>query len=399
MYYTEDTLVPKMTSNTAPSGAAFASSTFSTTANFPFNAFNRLDDTAGNAFATVNLTIQGHLGYIFLDKTLVGKYSLRNFDSAYNNRMPKDWTFEGSNDTTDGANGTWMILDTRVGESWDASNADKEYVISSPVSCKAYRIKWTANNGFTNLTSFNELKMFGVVYDSKFLISSGDEYFSIKEDYGLNLIPTLTSNISNGVASASGFYNSMYPAWQAFDGSNITGWTVQSSTGWLSYEFLEAKIISRYTIMKRFDASATDAPKSWTFEGYDEKALNWIVLDAQVNVTNFTNDDKLYFSLSNSQAFRKYRINIAASNNPGTWVGIGELEMFDKNFDGIQYIENCVEQDFISKGLNRKTNINLNSLRGGRSYLVKTSNPLGSGKVFKKSIDTSKIPIKKMTIT
>lgn len=183
--YSAQTVVPKMTSNTAPSGLAFARDIYSAVYD-AWAAFNQKDDTEGYASASGSGGV-GFLGYIFTDAKIIGKYSVRSIQGETAlSRMPKDWTFEGSNDTTNGKDGTWTVLDKQVNQSWTAGWTDKDYIIASPRLFKAYRLNWTANNGFASYTDVNELKMYevtGGLILKKIALKNPNtlQYYSVKE--------------------------------------------------------------------------------------------------------------------------------------------------------------------------------------------------------------------------
>lgn len=159
--YSAQTVVPKMTSNTTPSGLAFARDIYSAVYD-AWAAFDQVDNTEGYASLNGSGGV-GFLGYIFVNAKIIGKYSVRSIQgNTALNRMPKDWTFEGSNDTTNGKDGTWTVLDKQVNQSWTSGWTDKDYIIASPRLFKAYRLNWTANNGLPNYTDVNELKMYEV---------------------------------------------------------------------------------------------------------------------------------------------------------------------------------------------------------------------------------------------
>ncbi|MFE6075799.1 discoidin domain-containing protein [Paenibacillus sp. NPDC057886] len=163
----ESTIIPTMTSNTSPSGRAFCSSFFDNLNSYDaWVAFNRIDDTEGYASGRA-AGVSGYLGYEFTSKKVIRKYAIRSMSSsAYLNAMPKDWTFEGSEDGL-----TWIVLDTQTNQSWSTTNTDKEYIINNFNPYIMYRLNWTSNNG-RYYTGFNELKMF----DSKlFKINNASE--------------------------------------------------------------------------------------------------------------------------------------------------------------------------------------------------------------------------------
>lgn len=152
--YATETTIPKMTSNTAPSGRAFSSSTWGSGYE-PWKAFDRTENHYGSVSGSGGI---GHLGYEFNTPIKIGKYAVRSTSSNYIS-LPKDWTFEGSNDGV-----VWDVLDTQVNQTWTTANTDKEYFIdiSKIGSYKMYRLNWTANGGNSN-TNINELKMYQII--------------------------------------------------------------------------------------------------------------------------------------------------------------------------------------------------------------------------------------------
>lgn len=154
--------------------------------------------------------------------------------------------------------------------------------------------------------------------------------------YTDNVIPIMTSNTSpSGIASASSYRTSTGPyfAYLAFDhdsSTNSSAWGSDNTTGWLEYNFLELKCITKYTIVSRNPVYSTnELPKSWTFQAYDEQLSKWIVLDTQKNITGWAVGEKKEFTFLNTNLYYKYRINITENNGLSNSVVIGELEMME----------------------------------------------------------------------
>lgn len=153
-----------------------------------------------------------------------------------------------------------------------------------------------------------------------------------------NAIPTMTSNTSpSGTASASSTYNNSYAAWRAFDGGTSTeaeAWVTANGTvtGWLEYDFPEAKKITKYTMLTRaeyVDVNLKQIPKNWTFEAWNEQDSTWVVLDSQQDISNWEAGIKKEFTFTNTNAYTKYRINISANNGYPNHTSIGEVEMME----------------------------------------------------------------------
>ncbi|ASA22787.1 discoidin domain-containing protein [Paenibacillus donghaensis] len=245
-----------------------------------------------------------------------------------------------------------------------------------------------------------------VSHSNKFLISSGDEYFHCTSYSESNdVIPAMTSNNSPyGMAISSGEYAG-YLAWNAFDKSPITpdatnSWVSETlSEGWIGYDFLIPIVIDKYTITGRSDAYYNVCPKNWTFEGSND-GTTWMVLDKQENITNWNVEQIKVFAFSNTKKFKMYRLK-GESNNRAERLLVKELKLGRPN-QGDKLINiggDITEDTFLGNGMNNNDFIDLNSFFYEKSFLLFSFAQIGSGKVFRKTIDTSKIPIKKATIT
>ncbi len=164
-------ITPKLTSNIfSVEGFAFASSFFSTS----FNAWHAFDKSNATYYSSVAGEKIGFLGFYFNTKKRVAKYKLTSSSaSGQISYMPKSWILQGSNDTTDGANGTWYNLDTRTNQIWSAVNTTKEFEIPIGKQYHAYRINWSENNGNASYTGIGELDFY----------ENGTTSLSLKRDY------------------------------------------------------------------------------------------------------------------------------------------------------------------------------------------------------------------------
>ncbi|MDH6671982.1 hypothetical protein M2277_002644 [Paenibacillus sp. LBL] len=182
--------IPAMTSNTAPNGLAFASSQFSDSY-AAWYAFNKKDDYEGWAMRTGSTS---YLGYGFtIPKTII-KYAVRS--GTLLTELPKSWTLSGSNDSTNGADGTWNLLDSQTGQTWTTNYTDKDYTVKTPGSYKFFRINITENNGNTAYIGINELKLYELVRPGSPAIPSSWETVS-------STLPNVDTFISEGMDDLS----------------------------------------------------------------------------------------------------------------------------------------------------------------------------------------------------
>jgi hypothetical protein len=124
---------PIMTSNTTPSGVAFASST---SAGAPWIAFNQ--DGPSSTFWQSATNNTGILGYQFTSGKIIKRYSLR-MTTVGATTYPTTWTFQGSNDGT-----TYTTLDTVTGASTPLGGSYTSGILANTTSYTYYRINITA---------------------------------------------------------------------------------------------------------------------------------------------------------------------------------------------------------------------------------------------------------------
>lgn len=144
----DENLIPAMTSNTSPSGEAFAS--FDSFGDEAYRVFDGLASTFWGSSGTVT----GIVGYIFDSAKVVNRYEMRSISVAIGN--PANFTFEGSNDGV-----SWTVLDTRVNQVWYGGEL-KSFSISNTTAYTHYRINVTSTNGVdTQNVNIAEVAMYG----------------------------------------------------------------------------------------------------------------------------------------------------------------------------------------------------------------------------------------------
>lgn len=88
------------------------------------------------------------------------------------------------------------------------------------------------------------------------------------------------------------------------------------------------------------------------------------------------------------------------------YISFIEFEVYSKGkkitkdmFIALKALNNSTEENYLKHGMSSRTEINLDDKIVGKKFIVNQNTTLGSGKVFKQKIDTSKIPIKNASIT
>jgi len=114
------------------------------------------DEAFDGDFATkwlASATTSPWLKYQFPSKVTIKKYAITSgVDSQ--DRDPKSWTLEGSNDDS-----AWTILDTRTGEWFGPRQIRREFFLDNSTEYLYYRLNISANWGSAD-TQLSELEMY-----------------------------------------------------------------------------------------------------------------------------------------------------------------------------------------------------------------------------------------------
>lgn len=153
-----DNVIPKMTSNTSPSGTAKADTEYNY-ANYyhpAYLAFDHDSSSSTSAWSSARGTNTGILEYDFSIPRCITKYTLepRNF-SDYYVESPKDWTFEAWNDSIN----QWVILDTQTNITNWVIGKKNEFTFSNNTFYSKYRINISSPCGKPGLVVIGELEM------------------------------------------------------------------------------------------------------------------------------------------------------------------------------------------------------------------------------------------------
>lgn len=209
--YSEN-LIPKMTSDTSPSGKASSSSVYVNANGSKQSAYLAFDRSTAqlSAWGASSGSKSGWLEYEFTDKKCITKYTLQPREwVGYEAQSPKDWTFEAWNDETS----TWDILDTQTNITDWTVGVKKEFAFTNPKSYLKYRINVSAivddltvtNPKFHTLT-IGELEMMETITPAtdkilKVVLGVGESLqLSVNNDLDVNKKLTWTSD-DNSIAT------------------------------------------------------------------------------------------------------------------------------------------------------------------------------------------------------
>ena len=165
-------------------------------------------------------------------------------------------------------------------------------------------------------------------------LSNNDELSFIKFNGQLpynSIVPHKHGEYSlSGSVFASGFANNDVAPYKAFTYNTTDKWQVDTITGIIGYEFTEPKLIYKYEISCHSLTNINMAPKTWTFEGYNEDTFFWDVLDTQTNIvltaTDFT---RTIFITNPTTKYKKYRLNITVNSGNATSLSINHIKLYE----------------------------------------------------------------------
>lgn len=178
VYATETMInqVPVMTSNSAPSGVA-AASTEVNASNQAFGAFDRIYNSPADNTRWIANATTGWLRYDFGagNSKVIKMYAIGAGNGITLNRLPKDWTFQGSNDAS-----SWTTLDTKATQPTWSDDEYRYYNTSNTTAYRYYRINVTANQGATDYVGIGELGLYAALEANRLIQFKTDSVRYIK---------------------------------------------------------------------------------------------------------------------------------------------------------------------------------------------------------------------------
>ena len=262
--------------------------------------------------------------YEFNTPTVVDCIRLQNSEKwGETSRAPKDWTFEGSNDT----NSNWVVLDTQTGHTGWTSNEFRTCSFVNRNAYKYYKFACTRNNN-ANMVALCEVEFLaGSVAN---LARSG--------------AGAVAQDLSSPVVTASG---ASYPASKLFDGireNNGSRWLcAKADHMYFVYEFNTPTCVNAMTICTPGDSygwdSKTRAPTAWKFFGSNDGAT-WTELDDETETGWSSSPESRYYEFANSTKYRYYKFDATAVNGSTEYLQLDEVEFHSRN-DGMPVFGDC----------------------------------------------------------
>ncbi|MFD3272613.1 hypothetical protein ACE3MS_21180 [Paenibacillus dendritiformis] len=238
----------------------------------------------------------------------------------------------------------------------------------------------------------------------KFLFKTDKgQYLSFANNSGM-VIPQMTSYTTpSGKVEDSGnilTWNGVtYSGWNLFN--NYNHWvTVNTTTGWVSYEFETPQKIVQYIITApSLDANLNRMAKDWEIQAFDVQSNSWVVLDKQSSQTGWKALEKRKYKLNNHNSYKKYKLNVTANNGAASNLQVFRLELLAPNSI------DCLTKDEVSARDFEKYGMSLDAAAAyikdsiSKKRLIATkSEVLDAGKTFEHEIDLKKYEVNKISL-
>ena len=264
-------------------GTAFASSEGSST-NYPAaRAFNGTRGGTNDGWLSqMTPSYPEHVGIILPTAKRLYRYALGKGPTGTNpnTRAPRDWKIQGSNDTTNGADGTWDDLDERSGvTNWNeiAATAALSFEVAPKPGEAIYRLLITETND-------DEADFAGTV-EFGLRATVGGESVAVTAD---------------GIPSSSG-EQGVAPAAGAFDGSTASGWIgsggVYANPGeWVQFRFDADPGVVQYTV-GAYPGNAARSAKAWLVQKSVDGGVTFSTIDSVSGETGWSLLEERVFTL------------------------------------------------------------------------------------------------------
>ena len=301
-------------------GQAFADSYYNTPLHGNWTADRAFDDNGNSDFSTWHSAIntnQRWIAYKFSSPKRIQRVEMLTREHFAGGRGFKNFKIQGSNDSTNGKDGTWT--DLAVG-----------------LSCSGEE-KWDVFN-FNNAKAYETIRIIGESLEPSGCVSIGE--IKIMETQSGPPIQRIDEDeCISGQAFADSYYNTpLHGNWtadRAFDdngNSDFSTWhsAINTNQRWIAYKFSSPKKIQRVEMLTREYYAGGRGFKNFKIQGSNDstngKDGTWTDLAVGLSCSGEEKWD--VFNFDNTQAYETIRI-IGKSLESSGCVSIGEIKMME----------------------------------------------------------------------
>ena len=199
--------------------------------------------------------------------------------------------------------------------------------------------------------------------EKRILLHSNNKIYSFDKQVDTWYETKMTSDTSPSplIASASSVWSSTFPAWKAFNGTNISSedcWvTVGGSiTGWIQLDFGSPKYCNKIKLTSRSGSTANACPKDFTISASND-GLTFDVIATITGQINWALNETRMIKFDNARKYRIYRLTVISNDGYSSYSAIGQLQ-FGYKGNTIFDLPKCSQENFIEHGQNELLNLN-----------------------------------------
>ncbi|WCF06959.1 LamG domain-containing protein [Paenibacillus thiaminolyticus] len=185
-----------------------------------------------------------------------------------------------------------------------------------------------------------------------------------------------------------------YSGWNLFNKFNHWA-TVNTTTGWVSYEFeTPPKIVCYRLTAPSLDANLNRMAKDWEILAFDSRSNSWIVLDKQMSQTGWKRLEKREYKLNNINNYKKYKFNVTANNGAASNLQVFRLELLAQNSIDCITKDEISASDFERYGMSPDIiAAHIKNSVSKKRLIATKSKVLETGKTFEHEVDLKKYEV------
>ncbi len=227
-------------------------------------------------------------------------------------RDPTDVELLASND---GSN--WTTLGAWSNLEFLARFESKDLTFENSQLFNQFKLNITKNKGNNSLTQIAEISLTD---------NSNPQPNSVDHTGFQGVTIDARASIHSGEAETMAFDDDSNTKW--LDNAGVPNTT---SPSWIQATLPAAQVVNELAITSANDSTERD-PLDFSLSGSNDNGVTWVEIGAWNNVTWNTRFERQLFSVSNSDAYSSYRLNITQNLGNSSMTQIAEIELLGPEF-------------------------------------------------------------------
>jgi len=250
------------------------------------------------------------------DAQAVNVLALTSANDA-DSRDPENFSIEGSND----GGQTWLVLNSWLGEAFDARAERKMFGFDNTLAFTSYRLNITKNKGDDGLMQVAEIELIGPkLADLNHAMSDG-------------VAITASNRIGDGEAETMAFDGDVETKW--LDHNDWAGAPSVDAPSWVMVQLETAAVVNKLALTSANDADGRD-PENFFIEASHD-GQNWLTLSTWIGEGFDSRFERKLLTFSNDLAFSYYRLSITKNKGDDGLMQVAEIEMIGPQYSSVDH--------------------------------------------------------------